>query len=92
MADTEKAHLRGQALEWLRADLALLRNRTDSKTAVARALRAEKQDAVFVTVRNPNGVAGMPPNEHEAWAKQWELVDETLRSVTGRGAPEEPGH
>jgi serine/threonine protein kinase/cytochrome c-type biogenesis protein CcmH/NrfG len=80
--DKEKERLRAQALEWLRADLVLLRRQAGSSLTVQRWQAAAKlsnwlKDSDFTGVRpGPNRIA-LPTEERDAWDKLWDDVKAT---------------
>jgi tetratricopeptide (TPR) repeat protein len=81
--DQARARLRGQALSWLRADLALRRQQANSGQAALRKEAAFQlawwlEDSDLVGVRpGPHKVA-MPAEERAAWDKLWADVRATL--------------
>jgi hypothetical protein len=79
LEDTEKARLRGLALSWLRADLALRRAQLDSGKAADRQevqakMRHWQQDTDFAGVRGEQALASLPQEERLAWASLWRDV------------------
>jgi Tfp pilus assembly protein PilF len=85
--DPEKARLRRQALDWLRADLSLLTEEAHSDTPQARAavgqrLRAWQRHAGLAGVRDPAGLARLPEAEGRAWQELWRDV-EAVRARAG---------
>jgi serine/threonine-protein kinase len=84
--DKERARLRGQALGWLRADLALWQKRADSgkadsRAAAQRTLRHWQQDADLAGVRGKEALATLPAAERAAWDKFWADVADLLRRL-----------
>jgi len=81
--DKEKARLRGQALVWLKADLAAHLKQLASKQphdrdeARARLLHW-RQDTDLVGVRDPAGLAKLPEAERAAWQRLWREVEGAL--------------
>jgi serine/threonine protein kinase/Flp pilus assembly protein TadD len=74
--DNERARLRPQALEWLRADLAayskLLDEVPDKAAAVTRQrMQHRQQDRDFVGFRDPEALAKLPEAEQTAWRQLW---------------------
>jgi serine/threonine-protein kinase len=74
--DTEKARLRKQALDWLRADLALRSKQLESGQAAAGAevqqkLKHWQQDRDLAGVRNKDALAKLPAEERAACEKLW---------------------
>jgi tetratricopeptide (TPR) repeat protein len=79
--DKERARLRRQALEWLRADLAawgrLLDKGPDQTRGAARlikVLRSWPADADFAGVRGPKALVKLPESERRAWQQLWDDV------------------
>jgi serine/threonine-protein kinase len=84
--DKERARLRGQALGWLRADLALWRKqvgpaKADSRAAAQRTLRHWRQDADLAGVRGQEALAALPAEERAEWEKLWAEVADLLRQL-----------
>jgi Flp pilus assembly protein TadD len=80
--DVERARLRRQALDWLRADLAawcqLLEKQPEQVRArVQQDLRFWQQDAGFAGVRG-DALAKLPEVERLAWELLWADVEQTL--------------
>jgi serine/threonine-protein kinase len=74
--ETERARWRGQAREWLRADLLRHTQRLASGSPVARAkIRQTMQrwlaDAHLAGVRGVEAISKLPAEEREGWAKLW---------------------
>jgi hypothetical protein len=80
---TEGTHLRRQALDWLRADLALLAKATD-RALVQRTLRQWQQDPYLASVRDPEALATLPLVERQGWATLWFDVAHRLQKSSGR--------
>ncbi len=82
--ERQRAHLRRQALAWLRADLALwakfVANGTPQQreTAAARLLHWQR-DRDLVDVRHAAAVAALPADERAAWDELWAAVELLLR-------------
>jgi serine/threonine-protein kinase len=75
----EKARLRRQALNWLRADLAWRRKQLESwrpgtAEQAARALRHWQKDPDLASLRGPEAVAGLPEAERQELGKLWAEV------------------
>jgi tetratricopeptide (TPR) repeat protein len=86
--DAERARLRRQALDWLRADLAayrrLLEKEPDqARPRVQRALRMWQQFGVG-GVRS-DALAKLPEAERQTWQQLWADVEQTLRRVNDKG-------
>jgi tetratricopeptide (TPR) repeat protein len=77
--DAERARLRRQALDWLRADLAAWSQRLEKEPGQARAVVKQKlqywqQDADFAGVRG-DALAKLPEAERQAWQQLWADVE-----------------
>jgi serine/threonine-protein kinase len=88
-SDEQRASLRNQALEWLRADL---RARTrPGQTAGTRLLAHWRIDTDLAGVRDEAALAKLAEAERAAWRQLWAEVDEALKRVDGSsrkdGAP-----
>jgi tetratricopeptide (TPR) repeat protein len=86
LEDKEKARLRGQALDWLRADLKAVRLllEKEAKKAgpyVIGAMRHWLADSDFAGVRGPEVLAKLPQAERQAWQQLWKDVAETLEQA-----------
>ncbi len=80
----EYARLRGQALEWLRADLKawgleLAKEPDTAKAGVLYEMDQWKKDAALEGVRAPDALAKLPEAERQAWQTLWEEVAELER-------------
>src|SRR5207244_10073464 len=78
----ERARLRSQALDWLRADLAAGRQLLDKgpdnvRAVVVRAMQHWQQDKDFAGVRG-EALSQLPEAERHKWQRLWQEV-ETLR-------------
>jgi tetratricopeptide (TPR) repeat protein len=85
LGEAERARLRRQALDWLRADLAawgqfLEKEPDQARPRVQQALRMWQQDADFAGVRG-DALAKLPEAERQTWQQLWEDVEQTLRKV-----------
>jgi hypothetical protein len=81
--DPERTRWRQQALDWLRADLALWARQLDNTSPQARALvqrtlRHWQADADLAHVRDQEALAKLPEPERERWQKLWADVDALL--------------
>jgi tetratricopeptide (TPR) repeat protein len=81
--DKERARLRGQALEWLRADLLLRRRQASSSAADQRQKAAARLshwlvDSDLAGVRPGPSEVALPAAERAEWAKLWADVRATL--------------
>jgi serine/threonine-protein kinase len=86
LEDEERARLRGQALEWLRADLEAWRRLHDSKAEkapsaarVAQVLQNWLVDPSFAGVRGSEALARLPEAERQPWHMLWHDVADTLK-------------
>jgi serine/threonine-protein kinase len=84
--DKEKARLRQQALDWLRADLALRTKELESgqpadRTAAQKALRHWQQDSDLAGIRDAAALAKLPAEERAAWEKLWADVAALLKKA-----------
>jgi hypothetical protein len=78
--------LRGQALRWLQADLALytnLANREEptAKQAVRQRLAHWQEDTDLASVRDKAALDKLPEDERQHWRKLWEDVAALLKKV-----------
>jgi serine/threonine-protein kinase len=90
--DAAKAKLRRQALDWLRADLALWAARLDGdkaadRAAVGKTLRRWLEDPDLAGLRDPDAVAKLPPPERDACLQLWADVERTLARAASSGPP-----
>jgi tetratricopeptide (TPR) repeat protein len=84
--DKERARLRQQALDWLRADLKAYRQVMDKSAgkagpAIAQRMQHWLQDNDFGGVRGEAALLKLPEAERPAWQKLWQEV-EALRQQT----------
>ena len=77
LGGADAAEWRGQALEWLRADLAA---REQAATGLAATLEHWKQDPDFASVRDR--LDDLPKPESEAWGSLWDAVDRSLAAAS----------
>jgi tetratricopeptide (TPR) repeat protein len=94
--DKEKARLRGQALEWLRADLVLRRRQAGSAEPAQRQQAVATMahwlvDSDLAGVRPGPSQVAMPAEERAAWEKLWADVKATLTEARKPAPPAEPG-
>ncbi len=91
LLEQDRSKLRRQALDWLQADLALLRKQSQSGNVeevvlVTRKLSHAQSDPDLIGVREASELAGMANEEREAWQQFWadlaRLLEET-RSRSG---------
>src|SRR5262249_14405803 len=86
--DKERARLRRQALDWLRADLTLRTRQGESdkstdRTAAQQALRHWQQDPDLAGLRDPAALEKLPAEERAACEKLWADVAGLLKRVDG---------
>jgi tetratricopeptide (TPR) repeat protein/serine/threonine protein kinase len=79
----ERAGLRTQSLNWLRADLSAYRQVMDKSAGkagpeIAPRLQHWLQDTDFAGLRGPEALAKLPESERLAWQKLWADVDDLL--------------
>jgi tetratricopeptide (TPR) repeat protein len=89
--ENERVHWRKQALDWLRADLALWAKRLDGGTAgdraaVAKMLRHWQQDTDFAGVRGEVAIARLPEPERRQWQKLWAEIADLLARAEAKAA------
>jgi len=89
LTDAERARLRKQALDWMRADHDAWRGLLDKDPAKARPVVAELmqgwlRDGDFASVRGPDALANLPDAERKDWQKLWADVAEALRRAGDR--------
>jgi tetratricopeptide (TPR) repeat protein/tRNA A-37 threonylcarbamoyl transferase component Bud32 len=80
---TQRSRLRQQALDWLRADLALCRKRLADATpaerqATRKMLQHWQRDTDLASVRDAATLKKLPAEEDQAWRKLWDDVAEML--------------
>jgi hypothetical protein len=88
--DKERAGLRRQALDWLRADLALWGKQRgpgapQTPAAVLKTLRHWQQDTDLAGVRDPAALAQLPEAERADWQKLWADVAALLKKAEAGG-------
>jgi tRNA A-37 threonylcarbamoyl transferase component Bud32/tetratricopeptide (TPR) repeat protein len=70
--EAERARLRRQALDWLRADLAAwARQPAEARPAERNALLSWQQDPNLAGVREAGALAGLPAAERQQWRQFW---------------------
>jgi tetratricopeptide (TPR) repeat protein len=79
--DEERARWRGQALEWLRQDLAWW-GKAPSHAQVRKRLREWQADACLGGVRGQDALARLPVQERERWESLWSNVDALLARIS----------
>jgi serine/threonine-protein kinase len=88
--DLERARLRKQALDWLRANLAVRTGKLDSRTPASRASASRaasrwRQDPNLAGIRDPEALAQLPEGERNAceafWAEVQALFDRAQKNA-----------
>jgi eukaryotic-like serine/threonine-protein kinase len=85
----ERARLRQQALDWLRADLKAYRQVMEKSAgkagpAITQRMQHWIQDEDFAGVRGDEALAKLPEEERAAWRKLWADVAEMLAKAQGK--------
>jgi serine/threonine protein kinase/Flp pilus assembly protein TadD len=88
----QRARLRRQALDWLRADLMarkqlLEKQPEQARAAVQRTLQHWQQDADFAGVRG-DAVDKLPEAERQPWQQLWADVEQTLMRLNHKDTKE----
>jgi tetratricopeptide (TPR) repeat protein len=86
LEDKERARLRQQALEWLRADLAWWAGRADGADAraretIRRQMKHWQTDADLAGLRDQDALEKLSAEEREAWQKLWADVAALLKRM-----------
>ncbi len=88
--DPQRAGLRKQALDWLRADLALRARQLDSRspadrTTASTAMNQWQQDSQLAGIRNPEALAQLPEGDRKLcetlWAEVQALLDRAAKTA-----------
>jgi tetratricopeptide (TPR) repeat protein len=84
MDDKERARLRKQSLDWLRADLALWSKQPengtpDMRATVQKKLRHWQEDTDLASVRDAAALDKLPEAERAEWKKLWADVADLLK-------------
>jgi tetratricopeptide (TPR) repeat protein len=87
--DSTRAKLRGQALDWLRAELAawsklLDGGAPDASALVQQALAHWKADSDLAGLRGPTALANLAEDEQRACRALWSGVDVVLAKASGK--------
>jgi tetratricopeptide (TPR) repeat protein len=77
--------LRGQALRWLRSELAeqaqVAELNDAARKAVRRQMRHWQQDPDLVAVRDPQALGALPEEEQKEWRRLWADVEALLKKA-----------
>jgi serine/threonine-protein kinase len=89
--DQERARWRKQALDWLRADLALWEKQLEGKTGqaaglVSKSLRHWQSDPDLGGLRDASALARLPEPEQQACRQFWAAVEKVCRRAEGAAA------
>jgi hypothetical protein len=81
--DKERARLRSQARDWLRADLAARTTQVNSlfpwvRDDAIKAVRHWREDSDLAGVRDADAIEKLPADERDAWKELWADVDRLL--------------
>jgi tetratricopeptide (TPR) repeat protein len=84
--DMERARLRQQALDWLRADLTAYvrlaeQGNPNARQAILENLTHWQQDTDLTALRDGKALAALPEKERTAWQKLWAEVAALLKQV-----------
>ncbi len=84
--DKERARLRQQALDWLKADLALRAKQSETgkpadRAAVQKALRHWQKDTDLAGIRVADALAKLPPQEQKECTQLWADVAALLKKA-----------
>jgi tetratricopeptide (TPR) repeat protein len=84
--DMERARLRKQALDWLKADLALHTKKLESgrpadRAEVQRVLKEWQGDTDFAGIRGQAALEKLPPDEQKAFTQLWADVAALLQKA-----------
>jgi serine/threonine-protein kinase len=82
--DQQRARLRQQALDWLRAELTLLAAGEVGRSRVARILRQWCKDKDLASLRDRDALAKLPAEERAACEKLWSDVAALLKKAEGK--------
>jgi serine/threonine protein kinase/tetratricopeptide (TPR) repeat protein len=90
--DTERARLRRQALDWLRADLKAWGRMLDKEPdkllpMIVQRMQHTLEDSDFAGVRGHQALAKLPEAERPSWQKLWDDVANTLARAKSKMTP-----
>jgi serine/threonine protein kinase/Flp pilus assembly protein TadD len=96
LGETERLRLRGQVLDWLRADLeawhrALAKAPDEVRPVVSKTMRHWLRDADFAGVRDQEALARLPEAERQEWQQLWANVEALRRRAAEPPKPENSG-
>jgi tetratricopeptide (TPR) repeat protein/tRNA A-37 threonylcarbamoyl transferase component Bud32 len=82
----ERAHLRQQALDWLRVDLkawgmVLQQEPEKARSVITGQMRHWLEDTDFANVRGVEALGKLPQTERRDWRRLWEEVEEIRRQA-----------
>jgi serine/threonine-protein kinase len=85
--DKERARMRHQALDWLKADLAhwtkqAASDKPQERTTVQQRMKHWLADADFVGVRGQDALAKLPEAERDSWHQLWDEVAAVLKRAS----------
>jgi eukaryotic-like serine/threonine-protein kinase len=89
LEDTARIKLRRQALEWLKADLAVITSIFEAaspakRSNIAAAMEQWKRDIDLAGVREPEALAAMPEEDRKVWRAFWADLDSLLDRAGSR--------
>jgi serine/threonine protein kinase/Flp pilus assembly protein TadD len=89
LGEKERARMRRQALDWLRADLDAARRLLEkgpeqARLAVAQRMQHWQQDSDFAGVRGTEALGRLPEAERQGWQQLWADVEKTLEQARGK--------
>jgi serine/threonine-protein kinase len=97
LSDKDRARWRGQAHEWLRAEVVLQAKRLESGKPADRAeVRRKTQwwlaDAQLACVRSAEAIARLPAEERPGWTKLWAEVEVLRKKAQDKAKENWAGH
>src|SRR5262249_22607965 len=78
LGEKERAGLRWQALDWLRADLALRTKPRQDRKSAGEALKTWQTDDALAGVRDRAALEKFPADERKQWRRLWADVDAAI--------------
>jgi serine/threonine-protein kinase len=93
LGEKERARLRQQALDWLRADLGawrrlLEKGPAENRPVIAGQLAHWLEDPDFAGVRGSEALARLPEAERQPWRGLWDEVADVLARAQAKTTPE----